>query len=58
MTKESNTMKELHEIRLRNYNTTKQMSREDRIRYIKIKAQEAKNIQLLCNKKANKIAHP
>ena len=42
MGKESTAMKEIHEIRLRNYDITKNMSISEKIAYIKSKADMGK----------------
>ncbi len=40
--KESSAMKEIHEIRLKNYGKTKNMTREEKIKYINTKGENAK----------------
>lgn len=40
--KESLAMKEIHEIRLKNYEKTKNMTREEKIKYINTKGENAK----------------
>ena len=39
---ESSTMKEIHEIRLKNYEKTKNMTKEEKIKYINAKGEQAK----------------
>ncbi|CAA7601325.1 Hypothetical protein DEACI_1991 [Acididesulfobacillus acetoxydans] len=42
MMKESLTMKEIHQIRLKNYERTRNMTREEKIKYINAKGEQAK----------------